>query len=162
MKRKPNSLRRITCAKCASEFFGSHSHAKYCSPDCARLGERESWRRYSARNRERRRRYYCEYYRRNARQVIEKTKAYHRTAAGRLAQKKSDDRQKQVHPERIRARQLVAEALRSGRLKKRPCEKCGSRNVHAHHEDYSRPLVVKWLCEEHHRQIHKRELPHAE
>jgi len=54
------------------------------------------------------------------------------------------------HPERVRAHSAVARALRSGRLKKQPCEECGSKDVHAHHDDYSKPLEVRWLCPLHH------------
>lgn len=42
------------------------------------------------------------------------------------------------------------------RDKKKPCERCNSTlNVHAHHDDYSRPLDVIWLCPIHHKERHK-------
>jgi ribosomal protein S27AE len=44
------------------------------------------------------------------------------------------------------AHKRVTAAIRSGRLKKQPCERCGNSRVHAHHDDYSRPLEVRWLC----------------
>lgn len=54
---------------------------------------------------------------------------------------------------KVRARSKVYVALASGRLEKRPCEAvdrhgrfCRRTPVHAHHEDYSRPLDVVWLC----------------
>jgi hypothetical protein len=34
-------------------------------------------------------------------------------------------------------------------------EECGKPNAHAHHEDYSQPLLIKWLCPEHHGIIHR-------
>lgn len=43
----------------------------------------------------------------------------------------------------------VLRAVRSGRLVKPDrCEDCGVAGVdlHAHHDDYSRPLDVDWLC----------------
>lgn len=57
-------------------------------------------------------------------------------------------------PHQVKARQKVMKALKSGRLKPRPCELCGfegrakdGRNlVHAHHDDYSKPLEVRWIC----------------
>lgn len=51
------------------------------------------------------------------------------------------------HPDILRAHNLVAYALQRGELKKSPCEKCGSTNkVQAHHDDYVKPLAVRWLC----------------
>ena len=43
--------------------------------------------------------------------------------------------------------------LRRGKLEKSPC-KCGNINVEAHHEDYSKPLEVIWLCRECHLEHH--------
>ena len=62
--------------------------------------------------------------------------------------------QKQRYPEKIKARQKVYVAVRSGRLKRAPCF-CGETQVFAHHEDYSKPLEVIWLCRKHHRDEHE-------
>ena len=43
----------------------------------------------------------------------------------------------------------VANAIKSGRLFRPPnCSSCGAteRRIHAHHEDYSNRLSVRWLC----------------
>lgn len=46
-----------------------------------------------------------------------------------------------------RARQMASNAIRAGKLVRQPCEACGlQEGAHAHHEDYSRPLDVRWLC----------------
>lgn len=60
----------------------------------------------------------------------------------------------QKNPEAYRAHYLVSNAIRDGRLKKEPCEICGENRVHAHHEDYSKPLEVRWLCVRHHAGLH--------
>lgn len=46
-------------------------------------------------------------------------------------------------------------ALKSGKIKRCSCEICGSTiRVAGHHEDYSKPLDVKWLCAKHHSIYH--------
>jgi hypothetical protein len=48
------------------------------------------------------------------------------------------------------ARQIFKDAIKAGKLKKQPCEKCGNTRVEGHHSDYSKPLDVQWLCRDHH------------
>ena len=56
--------------------------------------------------------------------------------------------------ERKKARNAVLIRISRGTLRRGECEVCGAENAQAHHEDYSRPLDVRWLCELHHRQHH--------
>jgi predicted transcriptional regulator len=63
------------------------------------------------------------------------------------------------------ANRLTTSAIKSGVLTRQPCEVCGAfgikngRNVvDAHHDDYSKPLDVRWLCQKHHNMLHKRPL----
>jgi hypothetical protein len=59
------------------------------------------------------------------------------------------------HPDRRRAHSAVLRALRKGALVKSPCVDCGtSDRLHAHHEDYTKPLEVIWLCTFCHRARH--------
>ena len=58
-------------------------------------------------------------------------------------------------PERARAHYLVAESVKWGRMNRLPCSVCGDSQSHAHHEDYSRPFDVVWLCPKHHSQRHR-------
>lgn len=61
---------------------------------------------------------------------------------------------KKKYPDKIKAHQKVYRAVRSGKLKRSPCEICGAK-AQGHHEDYSKPLEVKWLCTLHHAERHK-------
>lgn len=60
------------------------------------------------------------------------------------------------YPEKVKARKRLYEAVRSGRLQRGPCEVCGTANVQAHHDDYNKPLEVRWLCATHHTEHHNR------
>ncbi len=61
------------------------------------------------------------------------------------------------YPERYKAHNLVSGAVRDHRLERKPCEICGNVKVHAHHDDYAKPLDVRWLCVPCHAQIHANE-----
>lgn len=51
-------------------------------------------------------------------------------------------------------RWLTNRAINSGKLQRLPCEVCGEKKVDAHHDDYSKPLDVRWLCRKHHAEHH--------
>jgi hypothetical protein len=59
------------------------------------------------------------------------------------------------HPDHLRARRAVHVAVANGSLKRTPCEVCGAQKVEGHHDDYSKPLDVRWLCRKHHAQWHR-------
>jgi hypothetical protein len=61
-------------------------------------------------------------------------------------------RMRAKYPEKWAARWAVAKAIRRGDLVRQPCEVCGNPDAQAHHEDYSQPLRVRWLCRLHHAQ----------
>ena len=63
---------------------------------------------------------------------------------------------RQLYPDRWRARYAVANAIRDGRLKRQPCVVCGDAKSHGHHDDYSKPLDVIWLCQKHHSERHNK------
>ena len=57
------------------------------------------------------------------------------------------------YPNKYKAHNLVNNNVRAGNLVPMPCEICGSSAV-AHHDDYAKPLNVRWLCQAHHKQWH--------
>jgi len=64
-----------------------------------------------------------------------------------------------AHREAVNAQAAARYAIKRGRLVRGVCVECGMAKVHAHHEDYSKPLEVVWLCSQHHRRRHMDEQP---
>lgn len=81
-------------------------------------------------------------------------KAYQHTEAGKAAFYRTTLNMIKKFPEKVRARDLLRKALKSGKLTKQPCEVCGDLKVDGHHDDYGKPLEVRWLCLLHHKQHH--------
>lgn len=57
---------------------------------------------------------------------------------------------RQRYPKKRRAVKMLARALMRGVLQRQPCEVCGEAGSHGHHDDYDKPLEVRWLCPFHH------------
>ena len=56
---------------------------------------------------------------------------------------------------------VIQECYRVVRLAKKkrqivmhPCEICGKLPARAHHDDYGKPMDVRWLCDSHHKKFH--------
>lgn len=56
---------------------------------------------------------------------------------------------------RGRARSVANAAQHDGRLVPQPCEICGTQETEKHHDDYDKPLDVRWLCRPHHMELHR-------
>ena len=58
--------------------------------------------------------------------------------------------------QKYRAEDLVRYYIKTGKIKRDCCEICDDQNSHAHHDDYSKPLEVHWLCRTHHSEYHRK------
>ena len=63
---------------------------------------------------------------------------------------------KDRNPDKRRAHRVVQRALKNSLISRKPCHVCGTKRAQAHHEDYSFPLDIEWLCAKHHKARHKR------
>lgn len=58
------------------------------------------------------------------------------------------------NPQKYKAHIIVGNAIRAGLILREGCKICGEK-AHAHHEDYSKPLEIEWLCPIHHSELHR-------
>lgn len=84
---------------------------------------------------------------------------YHFGTERYRAYRAAGERKRRARPEmkpKIRAYGMVRRALKTGKLVRGKCEVCGSLETEAHHDDYAKPLDVRWLCDPHHKEVHGR------
>lgn len=79
---------------------------------------------------------------------------YSITTQGKAKRTAANRAYRDRNPEKYKAHELANGALRAGKIKKQPCFVCGKKEVEGHHYDYSKPLDVIWLCQEHHGWMH--------
>lgn len=90
--------------------------------------------------------------------------AYAKTERGKYVKRRGMATYSASNPLRRVAHTAVGNAIRDGKLLRSPCEICGSHDhVHAHHDDYTKPLNVRWLCRACHVEWHRhnRALPYT-
>ena len=62
---------------------------------------------------------------------------------------------------RSAARNYLQNMIKQGYITRLNCEVCGSDvNIEGHHDDYTKPLDVRWLCKTHHAEHHFNENEH--
>ncbi len=93
-----------------------------------------------------------EYFHQN-KDIFDEWKRQNKEKRKETLQKYSDN-----HPEKRDVRQKLYRALKAGKLTKpEECSECGSReNIQGHHEDYSKPFEVIWLCAKCHMKRHRK------
>tara|TARA_R110002050_G_C8641724_1_gene489373 strand:+ start:200 stop:556 length:357 start_codon:yes stop_codon:yes gene_type:complete len=84
---------------------------------------------------------------------IEKIRAYDRGRGNRQDAGYFKE-YREGNPKKYKAHTMVNNQKRAGNISELPCEVCGEVKVVAHHDDYDKPLNVRWLCQAHHKQWH--------
>jgi ribosomal protein S27AE len=150
-------IMKKTCTACGElkpilEFYAQKGckdgHQSRCK-ECAKKASRET----RANNIE----YYLAYDRARGSQKhrVEARLEYQKTKRGIEASSRAKRKYIERNPEKRKAHIELGNAIRDGRIKKKPCEVCGTKAVTAHHDDYNMPLCVRWLCTKHHAELHK-------
>jgi hypothetical protein len=88
-------------------------------------------------------------------------KEYAKTEAGKLSHKRALQNYRKRFPLKAIAHYALANAVRVGKVKRQEfCSECSSsQKVEAHHDDYTKPLDVRWLCEACHKEWHRHNKP---
>ena len=68
--------------------------------------------------------------------------------------RKRERKNRKTYPEKNHARNMIKTRIRQGIIIPQICEVCGGKGQ-AHHDDYSKPLDVRWLCTKHHGEQHR-------
>jgi hypothetical protein len=84
---------------------------------------------------------------------------YYQTYDRKRGNRQTNEYRKQYrekYPEKVKAASMVSNAVRDGRMTKPThCQGCGGEGkIHGHHNDYSKPLDVFWLCVSCHKTVH--------
>ncbi len=92
--------------------------------------------------------------------ILALQKAYHKkylqTERGKQNKLENTYRMRAKYPEKYKARYTLRNAVKTGYVVKGACEICGIIKVESHHDDYSKPLEVRWLCHQHHCELEGR------
>lgn len=132
---------RKTCFRCSevkplAEFYKhpqmANGHLGKCK-ECTKADVRE--------NRSKRRSQYSAYERQRFQRLERKQQ-----------QLEAQRRRRAKDPQKDIARWTVLNAIRDGHLQRGVCEVCGEFGQ-AHHEDYTKPFEIRWLCFKHHREL---------
>jgi ribosomal protein S27AE len=88
---------------------------------------------------------------------IAKNKIYTQSEKGKIVRKKAQESYRNRYPMKYAAHVIFSNAVRDGNIVKQTvCSECGSNNqVHGHHDNYTKPLEVRWLCIKCHVAWHK-------
>jgi len=155
-------MKQKTCFKCGEIKSVSHFYKHSQMADGYLNKCKECAKADSSKNRQDNPEYYKEYDRKRAdlpHRVELRAKIAENWKVNPKLRKKRNALQKQWqenNKEKRAAYILTSNAIRDGRLIKKPCEFCGKKKVEAHHDDYMKPLEVRWLCRKHHTEHHNK------
>lgn len=117
--------------------------------------------------------YAHEYAGKNRDEVYKRSALRARTPEIKERSKEKSKRLRQENPQKVKAYNdayiarnkekrhahvTLNNAIKYGKIVKQPCSVCGNTKSEGHHEDYTKPLDVIWLCRTHHAEIHRKHI----
>ena len=92
---------------------------------------------------------------------VKARKEYVKTEAGKQARKRASVAYQKRYPMVYASHVITSNAMRDGRLSQASnCSVCKStEKIEGHHDDYTKPLEVRWLCEQCHKEWHRHNKP---
>ena len=146
------------CVKCGSEvcsvngFYDNDKTCKECRKSLVRKNRESKLEQYRAYDRKRA----------NRPDRLKAREEYAKTPEGKIAAIRAKLNWALKNLEKKQASNKVNNAIKKGDLTKPlACSDCGISGVriHGHHDDYSKPLEVRWLCSPCHHEWHKENGP---
>lgn len=128
------------------------------------------WREKRAENPEKYREKAAEWRGNNRDKTSEYNKKYHASEKGQDRYRKYYEANKRAfierakksnakHPNERKAQAKLNHAKANGKVIQQACEVCGKLKAEAHHDDYNKPLDVRWLCRQCHAEWHSKHEP---
>jgi hypothetical protein len=135
----------MICKNCSNQCVKTGHNQKYC-PDCRSVVQNKK------------NSISCAVWRKQNNERYKKQRlSYLKTEKGREMIRMAWRTARLKYPEKHNARQALKYAVLTGKIvKPSSCTICKNKPVQGHHEDYSKPLTVIWLCQKCHTLIHKK------
>jgi hypothetical protein len=77
------------------------------------------------------------------------------TERNRESKRASTRKHDRMYPEKYAAHNALRHAINAGKIRRPDTCPCGNPKPEGHHPDYSKPLMVMWLCMKCHRELHR-------
>lgn len=146
-----------TCNVCgvtsdAAEFYtGLKSRCKECHKRLVKENRKEKEEYYK--------KYDAERFQNDPR-VRDRHRKYRKTEKGKASMAAAREKWLQDNSDKKAAHTILNNAVRDGRVQKpKVCSSCGvSGRIEGHHEDYTKPLDVVWLCRSCHVRTHREKI----
>jgi len=137
--------------KCLSDYYKETRSRLGVQPSCKDCCKKRDKERYP-KERDRQLETSRKRYRENRKAILKSHKEYRKSGSYKKSLKKWIDK----NPEKQKAHRIYSNEVKKGNIIKGSCEVCGKKKVDAHHDDYSKPLDVRYLCRLHHMEHHSK------